>query len=483
MNLPWPSKNGQFLISRGTAPAPSGAKRHRTANLVVDVYGDFHHTYFHDVSGALIGMILGSPVDLDGGPLGDVIDIDALVTADNVDWVVEHYIYRLAGSFLFILDVAFCRRIYLDADGSKSLVYDPQKQVAGATAMTLLDAEEYRERFRADLYRTLGVDKSGWFPAGLTAHAGVHRLICNHYLDLDSWKPKRHWPAQEIQTSDDPAGTFDAILDRMRRMAVGLMQSGNVTVALTAGTDSRFMLSALRSLDVEFVTVAAPAGALDVATARLLAQRFDLSHRVLPYCNATADQAQAWRIRAGHCVTGANMTMHPSVEPLKDSYFLGGLGGEVGRGFLWLRATPDLQVDALTIVNRLKLPRAPELLEAVAAWLEPIMRLDSLVKLDLAYLELRMSSWGFSDAYANPVRRELHPIISRANYEAMLSVPWQMRRDGTAFGDAIARAWPELLTVPINRYGDWRDFAGKLTQAASNPHKVFRKLTQLALAR
>src|SRR5690606_15535351 len=142
-------------------------------------------------------------------------------------------------------DAENCRRVYLDADGSRSLVYDPVDQRAAATTMTLLDEQEYWSRLRTDLHRRLGVDQAGWFPAGLTAHDGIRRLTCNHYLDLDRWTVHRHWPRAEIDPVDDPAPAFDAMLGRIRKMIGVLRAGGDVQLALTAGIDSRFILSAL----------------------------------------------------------------------------------------------------------------------------------------------------------------------------------------------------------------------------------------------
>jgi hypothetical protein len=65
----------------------------------------------------------------------------------------------------------------------------------------------------------------------------------------------------------------------------------------------------------------------------------------------------------------------------------------------------------------------------------------------------------------------------------MLAVPWQLRRDGTVFRDAIARAWPNLLELPINRYGDWRDAAKRIVDVVSNPRRAARKFRQIVMTR
>ena len=485
MQPTWPVRDGQFLIGELASTLAQGATRHRLTSIAVDTFGSVPVTEVRQANGQLVGMMIGIPIDLDAGTLPASLLVKATLTAENVDDWVERHIYRLAGGFLFILDGAGHRRLYLDADGSRSAVFDPAARRAASTAMTVLGPEEYKARLQSDLFRRLDVGHAGWFPADLTAHEGVMRLLCNHYLDLERWTVHRHWPTAPIAPAADPAAAMDAVLGRIGQTVSALKAAGKVTLALTAGADSRYILCALRdqSPGLDFVTVAAPGARLDVDSARALAERCALSHDILPYRQASAAQAEAWHIRAGHCVTGGNKTMHPSVMSLLGHYFVGGLGGEVGRGFLWLGAGPETSIDARDIVVRLKLSLEPEVVEAVERWLAPIAHFDTLLKLDLAYLELRMASWAFADAYANPIQTEVHPLISRANFTAMLSVPPELRRDGIALRQAMARAWPELLAVPINRYGDWRDAAKRVTDTVSNPRRAFRKLAQMALLR
>ena len=232
---------------------------------------------------------------------------------------------------------------------------------------------------------------------------------------------------------------------------------------------------------VTFVTVAAPGADLEVVRAKELAERFRLKHIVLPYRKATASQAEAWLRRVGHCITGANMVMHPSVTPLDGHVFVGGLGGEIGRGFLWLNSDQHTEIDAVGLADRLKLPRHPAIISEIGRWLEPLGDYDSLLKLDLAYMELRMSCWAFAQSYAAPSQVEVHPLISRRIYEAMLSLPPSVRRQNGAIVQSIKLRWEELLALPINRYGDWRDNVVRLRSAAANPSRAGRKLRQLCL--
>ncbi|MBZ9993088.1 hypothetical protein [Mesorhizobium sp. BH1-1-4] len=477
---------GQFVVSLGGVSPAGGSHRHKLASLAVDIFPGVDLIPVIDGGGRTIGALLGTAIDLDNESIvtGQLRLEGTLSTSQDVEPFLEKNIYRLAGSFLFVLDVRGMRRIYLDADATMSLVYDPEAEIAGSSAAPLFDAETYRGRFRTDLYNALDVDNAGWFTAGLTAHRGLHRLLCNHYLDLETWVAVRHWPRQQIADGPDASMAYRQISDQVTRAIRALAKSGNACVALTAGNDSRFLLACCRDLvnDVSFVTVDAPGAELDVACARNLATRFGLRHKVLPFRLASAVEQERWQFRAGHCVGGANMKMHPSVSPLEGKYFVGGLGGEIGRGFLWLKAESDTAIDAANIVARLKLPQHPAVLEAVDAWLFPLLNYDSLFILDLAYLELRMSAWGFADSYVKPKQKEINPMISRANYVNMLSVPSRMRREREILLKEIGIKWPDVLAIPINRYGDMRDKLKFVRDVFSNPRRAIRKVSQIVYA-
>lgn len=474
----------QFVVSSPGRPPIPGARRLELNSLTLDVFSGLPTSTVRERGGRRIGVLLGWPIDLEAeAPLGaeTVLEGDIL-DPSQIDDFVESFIYRYAGSFIFVLDTAEARRIYLDADGTLSLVYDPQARLAGATAGVLLDRAAYFERFRRDLYQTFDVKHDGWFTVGLTAHAGVERLLCNHYLDLDHWRPVRHWPRAAIPETSDPAAAIEVINETVRRTLRALVKSGRVTVSLTAGNETRALLACAKDLrrELNFVTIDSPGYRLDRVRAEELARRFDLNHHILPARRATEAQAQAWQALTGHCVAGNNMYGHPSVEPLADGFFVGGLGGEVGRGFLWLDADRSTPISAAGILDRLKLPRHPMLIEGVERWLAPLQGYDSLMQLDLAYLELRMSCWAFAQSYATKRVPPLHPLISRRSFAAMLSLPADLRRSNGMIRKCIEQAWPEVLELPINRYGDFRDYLELVERGLRKPHRVWKKILQLS---
>jgi hypothetical protein len=469
--------DGQFTISAHRVPCREGWRTFKLGGLNLNLAPGVRPVSVHR-NGERIGVLLGNPIDLDTGRV--------VRTCHDIAGDLEKAIYRLAGSWLFVLSHDGVNRVYLDANGMLSLVYDREAGIAGSTAAAILTDEQYRSRFRDELYRKLDIEHDGWFPADLTAHAGVDRLLANHYLDLDTMRAARHWPKAPFPVDEDVAAAGGRICARVTRTVAALAADGQTAVALTAGNDTRLLLACCRPLvnDVSFATVEAPksnGGSVDVDIATRLARGLRLSHELLPYVGATNEQAELWRLRAGHSVGGVNVAMHPSVSPLDGRTLVGGVGGELGRGFLWLGATRDTRLDASGLVARLKLPQEPRVLSAVAAWLDGLQPygFDTLALLDLAYIELRMSGWGFADTYAYPAQRNVCPFVSRDNYVDMLSMPVEARRGNAWFRQAVADLWPQLLNYPINRYGDHRDMLHKVTNIVRNPGRAVRKIEQI----
>ena len=154
----------------------------------------------------------------------------------------------MGGSFIFILDVPGARRVYLDACGSLSAVYDPETRRVGATALALLDADEADRRFRRDLYDRLGIRREGWFPGGLTAHEGVSRLMPNFHLDLADFTVRRHWPRAPIPEDPDPEAMCERIMSSCEAIIDTVARRGETFIGLTAGNETRLLVAASRKI-------------------------------------------------------------------------------------------------------------------------------------------------------------------------------------------------------------------------------------------
>ena len=480
------SFTGQFLIAPNVTPR-AGAQLITMPSTNLEVFDGIRQVPVVDNDGRRIGILLGVVVDLNEQVIVSLPVALSITAAADTAWdiVIENEIYKFAGSFVFLLDDGITRRIYLDANGTLSLVYDVERQQAATTTGLILSDTEYEERFRADLHAAFDVNRDGWFTGGLTAHTGIRRLLSNHYLDLTTWRAVRHWPIGPIAQAADPSDAIAEINRVVRRTTHALLATGPVSVALTAGNETRALLACYRHIlsDLTFVTLDAPGYDLDLVRAKELASLFQLQHNVLPYVRASQDQIEAWQYRAGHCITGNNMPGHPSIAPLAGQFFVGGLGGEVGRGFLWLNAEKTTSITAESLLVRLKLPHHPLILAEIEAWLSALPNYDGLFVLDLAYIELRMSCWAFAQSYATPTVLTLYPLISRRSYEAMMALPPEIRRNNGMIRLCIEQSWPDVMALPINKYGDLRDYTFLLRKAMRNPRRAWKKVLQVLKSR
>lgn len=473
----------QFLITRGAPLRQGWASRHTFGGLNLYAYPGARVVTVQDRDRRVVGAFIGTLIDsarqqVVQGPL----TFDAPASPAGLDAAVEAFAYRHGGSWLLLITAGESQRIYLDADGSMPLVYDPDQDAAAATVGLLLDDAAYAARFEAELYDALGVTGEGWFPSGLTAHRGISRLLCNHFLDLKTWRARRHWPRSDFSWTPRVRDHAVRVAAIARDTAKALLRHGKVVSALTGGNETRFLLAACRDVrhQIDYVTVSAPATKRDVFLARRLAEIAGVRHRLLPRVEASLEDQAAWHYRASHAVTGPNMASHPSIAPLSSyDWFVGGLGGEIGRAFFW-RPTDSARM-ALTpesLVARFGMPVHEAIVEATRTWMAGVSGMNALTQLDLAYLELRMSAWAFAPEYADNTVAHIHPMMGREAYQLMLELPPEAKRGNALIREGIGALWPELMQVPINRYGGYRDVLHAMRRL-SNPRLVGKKLRKL----
>ena len=472
---------GQFRIGR-VGPGGSHFQPFEVGNWRVDANCRCQDVL--DGSGRKIGLLLGTPIDYQAGELVERgLRLDLPTDTASRDAAIEQGLYKLGGGWLCVLAADGLERIYLDADGTLSLVYDPAQEAAASSAGLLLDDGAYAARFDATLYQALDLPGDGWFPSGLTAHTGIHRLLCNHYLDLSTFETRRHWPLEPFSQAGNVDASALRVAEIVRQSAQALLKRGRLAVALTGGNETRFLLAAYKPIidQLTFVTVSAPSTQRDVELAMRLAARFKLRHLILPLHEATEQDQLAWHYATGHCVSGPNMVSHPTIRPLagKFDWFLGGLGGEIGRAFFWRPTdTPDSPMRAQDLVPRFGMPMNGAVVDATERWLEGVSTFDALTKLDLGYLELRMSAWSAAQTYPQSFIDHEHPLIAREVYALMLDLPPHAKRGNLLIKSAIEQLWPDLSEIPINRYGDYRDTLEVMLKVADHK-RVAKKLRKI----
>ena len=480
------SRSGQFAIClAGSEPLFSSSLQIGEWVLSYDTLASVHRVF--DKSGYLVGAFVGVLIDY-AQEIVVTSDITLTVSEDDERFIetIEAQIYRYAGSWLFLLATDAQQRIYLDPCGSHSLVYEPTRKIAASTVGLILDDVEYQERFDRVLHDAMEINKTGWFPAGLTAHHNVKRLVANHYLDLVTWGGRRHWPLCDFEAKRPVAEVGPHIARLISATLKALKNNGRVALAITGGKDSRLLLSACREFisEIDLLTIDLPGSEKDVYLAKALTDLDNtMQHAVLPPVRADEEQRTAWLYNASHCVGGVNQYYSGSLAPiLGNKYFISGAAGEIGRAYLWRDGdNSNTALSAKGLIGRLGLKHHERIEAAITSWLGEVKNFDLYTILDLAYAELRVSSWAFvqSYAYAGKGRiTQISPFSNRELISLLFSLPPADRRSEAYVYTGIEAMWPDLLKVGFNKYGDFRD-ALQFVRRAINPGRLAHKLRSL----
>lgn len=444
---------------------------------------DLPVTHLTDDNGKAVGILLGFPIDLKARRLiSDVWQVPAKLNGD-VDAFVRKGLLALGGTFLWIFCAQNVTRIYPNCSAQIPCVFDPVMQVVGSTAHALLDDAEYDARFNKALFDYLGVDGQGWFPAGLTAHDGLIRLLPNHYLDLDSWTVKRSWFGPKMQT-DNPSEVVEECIEIIQAQIEALINGPKrVAMALTAGRDSRMLLACARPFldQLDFATVVVPdRQETDTVMALRIAAKFGLPHLSLERTVADPQQRALFMRRGGHCYGDSNSRFHPSIWPLAESHVMvSGVGGEAARAFFWRDTdSPQTPLTAAGLTARFGLRKNAALTERLEGWLDVLQGTNTLHMLDLAYHEHLNGSWAGVQFCSDPTLVRQGPLMTTRMAELMMQLPGEWHKTSRLHNEIIIRKWPELGKLPYNTLGFFHNKFGKLRKAVKKPKlvmKVIRK--------
>jgi hypothetical protein len=475
----------QILLARTPAEAPPGYEVRQFEGLWLAHDPKLPLIAVKDVAGRPAGHILGFASSNWFGGFATSQEVNVPVEVASLDDIELRVLPKLSGMFVYLTGGQLPARLYMDHGGSLPIVCSPQDKAAACSAAMLLDEDAYRARFRADLHKALigREGAGGWISGTLTAHSGVFRVLPNHVLDLETWTSRRFWPRRgDFAAWRDIEPAAAAAADALSDFCSAAARTFDVGVTLTAGFDSRLLMASCRR-DVDrfgFFTLEAPNGEMDVEVSQAIAHRFGLSHRVLPLRQASEAEMAGWDRMVGDCMVEAPRRTHTTLRDLTDrNAVFTGMYGEVGRCRLYrqdLEVINAARIDAQFVIDRLTLPPHPELLENIGEWFAALEGQPNSVILDLAFHELKFGSWAMGQRpISNSIKLNFLPFAQRPVLEAFLSVaPVQKTTEGL-FLALIGRLWPELMALPVNKYGDVRDYLG-LWKKLTNPTRVRRFL-------
>ena len=477
---------GQFLLTTRPELVPRGWQSITHSRWLLAWSAPLTTTPFRDRSGRVLGWLVGHAVHPELGWVAALAGIP-LEPADQAGF--DAVVNRLSGRFIAISLIQGTPSVFLDALGSMGAVFAPEEECVASTQSLI----PVSARTPFDIDRILWTDipyGEGMYPVGLTPRHGVERLLPNHALHTCGWTQVRYWPTGEMARDADPAELAERTGRNMRRALNATARVMPLDFALTAGWDTRLILSCAGDVldGATFFTADLDdlIGWRDVVGSRLIARRFGLRHRVVPKRRAGAADRLAWAVRTGGEVGEPRgwRGCRALAEQLPGSASITGTGGNQLNHGNQRRSWFAEGVSPEAALRRSKVRPRPDFLARAERWLAGIPSTDRSLISDLLFLEQREGCWGGIIEYGELGRTHARfcPIGTIETTRDLLRLPVESRGGHLFHRRIIELNWPELLEIPFNkefplsgprvRYyavrESWRRRVGRL-------HRVVRK--------
>jgi hypothetical protein len=386
---------------------------------------------------------------------------------------ISEYLYGLTGRFVLLIKNRERLIFFHDPCGLKTLYYTSHQGSIYAASQPLLiklvvpvrRGNRYRQ-----YYDSVYVAKTleHFIPAGCSLYSRIYHLVPNHYFDSALNRQIRYWPARPLQKRE-----FNESVDEYARILRKTMIAANsrfkLALAMTAGLDSRMVLSACRDIapDIFFHTLqyrSLTEKSNDIKIPGRLLARLGLNHTVID-CRKPVDKdfGSIYERNSDipHLDDWGQIAYGMYNEFPKGYVVVKGNGPEIGRGVLYPgRDHPEITSYKYLITVEREWNgwiNIPFIRDSVSRWYDGIKSVrdnHGYKLLDLFLWEHRMGSWqSQSQLEWDIVQEAFTPFNNRKLLNISLSTDPNYRCHGPEFiffRTAIKILWEETLQEPIN---------------------------------
>jgi hypothetical protein len=295
-----------------------------------------------------------------------------------------------------------------------------------------------------------------------TIYEGCQFLLPNHCLDLSTGRAERFFPTAPLPEVDVESA-IGVVATCIRGGIQGIRRYGRLSMAVTAGMDTRVLLAAAKPILSEIRCYVDRQGRLspqhpDVTVPQRLASRLGFKFVVE---NSTRDPDSRFMQRLSRNVTGARRL--PKSRIIYSKYLrneerinINGNVSEICRHKTdeFVKLNGRIQ-SAHELAQHFGYADDPFVLRELQYWLDGLRDARPLGahRLNLPHWEQRMGRWGaLFPAEQDIAVDEFSPFNNRLALTTLLALPSHLRvaPDFFAHRMIIEKLWPETLAEPIN---------------------------------
>lgn len=373
----------------------------------------------------------------------------------RADTPIENLYHQMTGRFIVLCAGPTGLRCITDPGALLPLVFRlDTDEVASTPAALSLTAPVTRSASTNEDFRR--ADSAVWYPFGVTPFSGIQRALPGSILELPSGRIARVAQPPSLAMTD--RDIVKHIHLRTRKFVEALSKERTIECHLTAGWDSRMVLSASMgtTADIQYLTYKAPGtnGSIDCLVAQRISRSLSLRHKEIALLPARQRDIDGWAQRTSGCIRDSVMSLTTTVTATYTGrYVLCGLAGEVGRAFYWrARDIEKYGLDAEGLLDRLGFRRSKPAIEAAERWLQDIDVKSRTAILDQAYIDLRLGGWAGPSLCGHPVDKpSLSPFNNSTIFSLMRMLPDEYRQSGEFAKDFVSLGSPGLAQIPVNR--------------------------------